>query len=185
MHDGVPRLPYRWRMRRKAHSCSTLALWAYDGTRVRGGTRSQLTVSEMRAELGQDVRVVRRSALPQYSAMFGNTNDRRHAFLVYLRKECDKIRADLPSALTDVKGLPEEVWTKRMVLCLWDDYLYPGGHAVVIWPPRDDMKLRERRAAGKNDRWALRDPWRVSGTAVALNRRQLAMLLLGCEYILL
>lgn len=161
-------------MRRKECCCAVLALWAYDGTRVAGGRKRLLSVHQMATKMGQNTRIYGPYDRPRHMGMFGLTEDRRHAFIVYLQS---------PSSLEREPPVPE-LWTRRLILVLWDDYLYKEGHAIAVWPPSEDKVCMQRRSQSLSERWAVRDPWGKTGRAFEVNKRQLGMLIAGSTYIL-
>jgi len=165
VHRGVPRLPWKKRMRRRAQCCSTKSLWAYDGTKV--CSSRALTVDEMLSKLPKGVNLYGPFSPARRSAVIGNTRDRLSSFIVYLKKN---------DASEFVPIFDDSVFTKRLILCVWDSYLYVGGHCIAIWPPSHTTSKK---------RWAVRDPWRIRGTAVSINRRQLKLVIAGCRWMIM
>ena len=170
----MDRIPYRKRMRRLERCCAVLALWAYDGTRVARGKKRRLSVYQMGAAMGPQTQIYGPCDRPRYMGIFGFTEDRQRAFIVYIQSPAGSDREPPPVCM----------WSRRLILLLWDDFLYKDGHAIVVWPPSDDRTFPQRRRLGLKDRWAVRDPWGKSGKAFGVNRRQLGMLIAGSTYIL-
>lgn len=93
------------------------------------------------------------------------------------------------------KVLPHELKSRRFILSLNDPSLFKDGHYVVIWPPQDILPLhaeekeeRKKRMAKRGQEeaplWALLDPWRVDGKAVAVTEKQLDLLLAGTDHVI-
>ena len=161
----VPRLPWKRRMKRRAKCCSVKALWAYNETSI--SSSCALTVHEMLSRLPA-CHLYGPFGKSRRSAVIGNTSDRLSSFIVYLENK---------NAPEFVQTFPTSVFTKRLILCVWDDYLYADGHCIVIWPPSQQTARKKR--------WAVRDPWRVKGTAVSINRRQLKFVIAGCRWLIM
>mmetsp|Transcript_3765 Transcript_3765/g.5679 ORF Transcript_3765/g.5679 Transcript_3765/m.5679 type:complete len:193 (-) Transcript_3765:1541-2119(-) len=164
---GVPDIPLQFRMGKKGFTCSIRALFAFNGTQV---FKKRLTPVEMARCLGPRARVVHFSggSRPHAKAVPLHSENRDCMYLAYVGSDGDSKTAQTQRTDSAV----EPVWrTRRVILVIWDEFVFPNGHCMVLWPPKDLLPASSGTGSPPQ-RWALRDPWRCDGKAMALDATQ-------------
>lgn len=197
-------IPKRFRMAKNGFTCSIRALFAFNGTRIFGRA---LTPYQMAKSLGPNACVVwdpyGGSEMQRFYAMLAHSEDRDRSGILYLEAAGSLGSAMYPPCFFSLpmdcgngaKVLPHELKSRRFILSLNDPSLFKDGHYVVIWPPQDILPLhaeekeeRKKRMAKRGQEeaplWALLDPWRVDGKAVAVTEKQLDLLLAGTDHVI-
>ena len=160
--DGyIPLLNTRFRMQKTDDTCSSCALFAFNGME---SEQKRLNTHEL-LDLTKTDFFCFETNLPVVG-IFGNSNDRTQGFLMYVENQKYKKKSKLIS-------LPLELFTNRLFLLIYEEYFYPNGHCIAIWPPHEFHP----------DIWGIRDPFRPDGTSVAIDKRQLILILASASFI--
>ncbi len=154
----VPLLDAQFIMKLKDKTCTSCALFAFNGKRF---PQMEFTDSELLHHC--NARSFTNDQSFAHYAIFSNSHDRKTGYLMYIHN---------PQSSIEFKPL-EEFFTNKLLVIIEDSFLYSDGHCMVILPPHPCYP----------NMWALRDPFRVDGTAVALDKRQLVFLLAGVSTI--
>lgn len=157
----IPLLDERFRMKKTDNTCSSCALFAFNGIEQ---PKKRLNTHEL-LDLTQTDFFCFETILP-IIGIFGNSNDRTQGFLMYVEnKKFIKTKETIT--------LPSGLFTNRLLLLIFEDYFYPKGHCIAIWPSHESHP----------GVWGIRDPFRPDGTSVAVDKRQLLLILASASFI--